>query len=101
MTLMFADLLRGQWRLRRHVRSLTFFVQRPRKALASRGRSFLNPGPWRAETLRPRSDPEDSSDPLHPFPLCLWGWPSQGGIYDHGVVGYSDATDRPDRSGLA
>jgi len=24
MTLMFADLLRGQWRLRRHVRSLIF-----------------------------------------------------------------------------
>jgi len=37
---MFADLLRAHPTLRRQVRPVTFFVQRPREANASQGRSF-------------------------------------------------------------
>jgi len=39
--------------------------------------SFTKPGSLRAEVSGPRSDPSDPLFPSHPFPLCLWGRPSQ------------------------
>jgi len=78
MTPMFADLLRAQWRLRRHVRSLIgFLVGRPRDGPASRGRSGYKPGSLRAETSSARSDPADPPHPEHPTSFRLRGRPAR------------------------
>jgi len=77
MTLMFADLLAGNDASDGESGLSSPFVQRPREARASRGLSFTKPGSLRAEVSGPRSDPSDPLFPSHPFPLCLWGRPSQ------------------------
>src|SRR6476469_7631129 len=85
---MFADLLRAQRRLRRHVRSLTVFVQRPRDALAFRGLFIRNLGSLGAEMSPARSDPEDPSDPAASVPPFVCGAGAlRAGIYDEGCFG--------------
>jgi len=88
MAPMFADLLRAHPTLRRHVRPVTFFVQRPREANASRGRSFstrlVASGRchwWGAiRSIRVIL--------LHPFPLFVCGAGFlRAGINDEGVFG--------------
>ena len=50
----------------------SFFINDPRDASASRGRSILNSGSLQAEASVPLSDPSDPLAPSDPFPLCRW-----------------------------
>ena len=71
ITPMFADLLRGQRRLRWPLTVSRFFVQRPRDAWAF-GRRSISPLA-RGETFVPSSDPEVPSGSAAFFPLRLRG----------------------------
>jgi len=99
MTSMFADLLRGQRRLRRHVRCLTCFLFNDLgklwlpevvhfSVLARGERSHHGHGAIRAIRVIL----------LHPFPLRLWGRPAQGWhLRRRGVRMRRDRADQPDR----
>jgi len=96
---MFADLLRGPWRLRRQARPRVLLLSNNLGTHWLRAVFILEPGSLRTEWSGLRGNPAHPGILMHPLPpfVCEAGPLGSGSFDEGGVPMHQDRADRPDR----